>query len=49
MAVISRHAAHEGISVGPKAALIAFYVLVALTAMAVAIPAAIATGHTGLF
>jgi len=51
MAITSHPAdfADHGVSFGPKAKLTAFYVFVGIVAMAVAIPAALATGNVGLF
>lgn len=51
MAVVTHPAdyAASPIKIGPKTALAAFYLVIGIAAMAVAIPAAIATGDIGLF
>ena len=51
MAIISNPAdyAAPSVKVGPKTALTALYIVIAIAAMAVAIPAALATGDVGLF
>lgn len=51
MAVISKPTdyAVPSVKVGPKTATAALYIVIGIAAMAVAIPAALATGDVGLF